>query len=386
MLHTKKVAKAPKAQRRSAHHHVATTRKKRPSPHHHTAPRLASIAAFSTTSQSNNPTAKTPLPPLPPLQDLPVSASIDKLRALAPSRTPDDAKIGLKAPTSLKQTEFGKSFDEIEAYQKGNYTMANPFHEDIISSSQKVQQQFHEQQNVTLFQGEASITTKDTKRATESFPSTPSTSVSLSRDDQKEVLKNRAATAGAAAAEDKNKTMNVGTVGSLEDGTEEQSFSRTLFYGFAPNSIVMNGMAFRGSIIATPTMVYLWKPTRWEEVTAESLAFLQFLWPVPDVILFGCGPTQQPIDPSVHHFLRTLNLPYELLSTQAAMGTFNLMNEEYRRVVAFSICFDHQQQYDKELIKHVRKTEQEFESNNQGRRLTGANAQFAELANNANKM
>jgi uncharacterized protein len=228
--------------------------------------------------------------------NFPVSSAIDKLRRLAPAAPP---------PT----------LDDIKKVQRGNYTVPTPFDQGkSIDSTQRVQQNFQQDQRL------------------EAYPS-------LNQIDP---------------AQSAQTQTNIGAIGTLEDNSEERTFSRTLFYGYGDNHIIMNGMGFQGSIIATPTMTYLWKPQHWDDVNAESMSLLHFVFPQPDVIVFGCGPVVKPIDPSVHHYLRTLNIPYELMSTHSAMGTFNLMNEEYRKVAAFVVAHDQSARYDAELMKHVR--------------------------------
>lgn len=223
---------------------------------------------------------------------LPSATTIDRLRKMAPSYK----------PTTLQDTMN---------LQRGNYTVPSPFESEMVDSTQRIQQHFQLDQREEIY---------------------PSDQVNK-----------------------ENPQANVGMIGQLENDDDERTFSRTIFYGFGPNHVVMNGMAFQGSVLATPTMTYLWKPPTWEHVEAESVAILNFLFPQPDLILFGCGATAKPLDPSLHHYLRTLNIPYELMSTYNAMGTFNLMNEEYRKVAAFVITYDHKEHYEKEMAKQRNK-------------------------------
>lgn len=227
----------------------------------------------------------------------PSSATLDRLRQMAPSSRPE-------------------SLQQVKDVQRGNFAVPSPFEaQELVDSTQRIQQHFQHDQREELY---------------------PSDQLNQAQQQQHQQQQPQA---------------NVGTIGSLENDDEERTFSRTIFYGFGPNHVVMNGMSFQGSVLATPTMTYLWKPKNWEDVTAESITALSFLFPQPDVVLFGCGSVAKSIDPSVHHYLRTLNIPYELMSTYNAMGTFNLMNEEFRKVAAFTITYDHNQQFEKELIK-----------------------------------
>jgi len=104
--------------------------------------------------------------------------------------------------------------------------------------------------------------------------------------------------------------------------------------GFGGGTIGINNMFFHGSVTILPNMCFLWSPRTWSDVSVESLEFLRLLHPLPDLLLFGCGPVPKPISASLNRFLTEMRIPYELQSTPHACGTFNILNEEGRRVVA----------------------------------------------------
>lgn len=269
-----------------------------------------------------------------------VSPNLDKLRALA---QPDIAA----QQEHFKKFESGATFDEMKNKQRGNYTVPSPFNENMVDSTQRLQQNFHLDQHLEAFGNDGFASRQHVQEPFVHLPGSPQ-HVKLDRN----VSKNEQPTAAPTS----NNVGTIGTLGEMAHDDEEQTFSRNLFYGFGANSFLVNSIALHGSVVVTPTMTYLWKPRSWGEVTPESLSFLSVLYPQPDVILFGCGATPKPIPPSVHHYLRTLNIPYELLSTHATMGTFNIMNEEYRKVMAVCVAYDHEDHYQHDLIKRSRMT------------------------------
>lgn len=143
-------------------------------------------------------------------------------------------------------------------------------------------------------------------------------------------------------------TSNIGVVGRLDNPTYQLDRNRMMCSGFGAGTLMVQHMSLYSSAIILPDMVFAWTPDKWSEVTPESLSILNFIYPAPDLLIFGCGTQASAVDPSVHHFLKTLNIPYELLSTNSAMGTFNLMNEEFRKVIACIIRLDSDEHRDYE--------------------------------------
>ena len=44
-----------------------------------------------------------------------------------------------------------------------------------------------------------------------------------------------------------------------------------------------------GSIVLFSNFALQWTPKKWDEVTVESLSFLEIIWPLPALIVFGTG-------------------------------------------------------------------------------------------------
>lgn len=92
-----------------------------------------------------------------------------------------------------------------------------------------------------------------------------------------------------------------------------------------------------GSIIAFPSACFLWKVRRPEDLTVESLAPVLLYRPKLEYLfLASCLPIDHDLTQSIRQELRKSlpNLVVEALDVSNAMGTFNVLNGEDRRVAA----------------------------------------------------
>jgi len=95
-----------------------------------------------------------------------------------------------------------------------------------------------------------------------------------------------------------------------------------------------------GSIFALPDSVLLWSPTSWEEITPETLSIIEILKPRPSVVILGSGTIWKPLNKAAMQYLDKLNIEPEIMDTDTAIATFDILNNEERLVVAGLIpCF-----------------------------------------------
>jgi len=136
----------------------------------------------------------------------------------------------------------------------------------------------------------------------------------------------------------------------------EMSLPSVVISGFGSSVIGINEIMYHSSVVVTPAMAFSWMVDRWDDVTPETLAFLHLLTPSPDYLIFGTGATLRPLPPAVHEFLSIMKVPYECMTTHRACGTFNLLCEENRRVVAcvLRLSAEEHSLYTKRETKHAR--------------------------------
>ncbi|GAA5860384.1 hypothetical protein JCM3774_000401 [Rhodotorula dairenensis] len=72
----------------------------------------------------------------------------------------------------------------------------------------------------------------------------------------------------------------------------------------------------------------------WDGWSKEKLAVFEALSPRPEIVLFGTGAKGLFAPPSVRSYLNGLGIQVDVLDSRNASATFNLLQEEGRRVAA----------------------------------------------------
>ena len=90
---------------------------------------------------------------------------------------------------------------------------------------------------------------------------------------------------------------------------------------------------YTGSFILSGQQVITdWKVDSIEEIAEETL--LPIFDMQPEVVLIGCGKTQQFLPPATQALFFSRNVGFEVMITDAACRTFNVLVAEGRNVVA----------------------------------------------------
>jgi len=103
--------------------------------------------------------------------------------------------------------------------------------------------------------------------------------------------------------------------------------------GYDNDSVRVNNKAFSNGFIITPNhFLHDWKPQQYTDLSTSDLTILFDL--KPDVILLGTG-TQQIFPPKeIYLALVKSGIGFEVMDTQAACRTFNILISEDRKVAA----------------------------------------------------
>jgi len=113
---------------------------------------------------------------------------------------------------------------------------------------------------------------------------------------------------------------------------QDQSEGNTIS-AYAPGEITINEEVIRTSVIVTPARIITdWLPARFEELDATHLARLEEL--TPEVIVIGTGNTLRFPDPRYTAGFLTQGIGVEVMDTNAACRTYNILLSEDRNVVA----------------------------------------------------
>jgi len=103
--------------------------------------------------------------------------------------------------------------------------------------------------------------------------------------------------------------------------------------GYGEEGIRINDRLFQQSLIVSPsTFIAEWKPSEIMQLTAEDLEPIYEL--NAEIILLGTGDKQRFPNTDVLKQLAKMQIGFEIMDTQAACRTFNIIMAEGRNVVA----------------------------------------------------
>lgn len=86
-------------------------------------------------------------------------------------------------------------------------------------------------------------------------------------------------------------------------------------------------------LILTPeSIIENWGVSEFERITRESLEPVLDL--EPEVVIIGCGGRQRFLEPEISALFLARGMGIEVMTSQAACRTFNVLAMEERRVVA----------------------------------------------------
>mmetsp|Transcript_7311 Transcript_7311/g.14418 ORF Transcript_7311/g.14418 Transcript_7311/m.14418 type:complete len:203 (-) Transcript_7311:96-704(-) len=109
----------------------------------------------------------------------------------------------------------------------------------------------------------------------------------------------------------------------------------TKINGYYEGGFYLNNVQVPGSVLAFQDIYMMWRPRRIEEVTKESLIFLELVKPLPEILLLGYGLEKpKSLSKELTDYLNSINVSLELVDSLNATGLYNILSEEGRPVVA----------------------------------------------------
>ncbi len=118
------------------------------------------------------------------------------------------------------------------------------------------------------------------------------------------------------------------------------------FPGRAPIDAYGNGgfrfadMSHRGSVLLLPSGIYGWPPRMFGDVDLASLNIILQEANDIDVLLFGCGKDLLALPPELRSAIQESGISFDMMSTGAAVRTYNVLLAEERKVAAALIAVD----------------------------------------------
>jgi len=114
---------------------------------------------------------------------------------------------------------------------------------------------------------------------------------------------------------------------------EDDNHSKYKITGYESDGVEINGIMHKQSFILSPMeLVNDWKPQELSSLTVEH--FDEFYTMKPEVIILGTGIKQIFPDREILKYLVQNRIGYEIMDTQAACRTFNIIMAEGRNVVS----------------------------------------------------
>ncbi|KAM9987548.1 hypothetical protein ACTFIZ_005282 [Dictyostelium cf. discoideum] len=106
--------------------------------------------------------------------------------------------------------------------------------------------------------------------------------------------------------------------------------------GYVESGFSINKTLIPGSINIMPQQLFLWDVHSVEDITIDTLATLDIVEPPTEFLLIGTGATHSKLpDQLIKDISTRYKVNVETMTTMNAIGTYNILAEEERRVSAF---------------------------------------------------
>jgi uncharacterized protein len=110
------------------------------------------------------------------------------------------------------------------------------------------------------------------------------------------------------------------------------SFATNSIRAYRDGEILVNERSIARSVVITPDVIQDWEPGSVEELTAQHFTQLGQLQ--PEIVILGTGRQLRFPPPQLCIALQTQGIGVEIMATDAACRTFNVLLAEDRRVLA----------------------------------------------------
>lgn len=104
-------------------------------------------------------------------------------------------------------------------------------------------------------------------------------------------------------------------------------------HGCFDDGFIVGDVQVGGSILCINDLWLRWKVNRFSDITMDSLSLLDLVLPIPELLILGCGDRIRQVPENVMQELRKRYVSVEALDTKNAVATFNILNQEDRKVV-----------------------------------------------------
>ncbi|KAL0052084.1 hypothetical protein WJX82_007691 [Trebouxia sp. C0006] len=102
--------------------------------------------------------------------------------------------------------------------------------------------------------------------------------------------------------------------------------------GYDGTGFIVNDVQVQGAVFCLADLFMMWNLKSWQELIPDALSMLHLFKPAPDLVIIGCGLHSQMVPPSLQAYFKQHNIAYEAIDTANAVSTFNILNQEGRKV------------------------------------------------------
>ena len=111
-----------------------------------------------------------------------------------------------------------------------------------------------------------------------------------------------------------------------------RSAGQNLFSGYGADYVAVNNVRYQKSVLVTPEAVTEWNVSAFEALTTSDFEFVARLG--AEIVVFGTGAAQRFPRPELARALAGAGVGLEVMDSQAACRTYNILAAEGRKVVA----------------------------------------------------
>ena len=112
----------------------------------------------------------------------------------------------------------------------------------------------------------------------------------------------------------------------------QREADKTVVSGSFAGGFDVSGTTVMSGVVLLPRLWAAWRPSKLEDVTAESLELFTIVHPRPRIILLGVGRSMRFVPPEAFAALKADGVYVEVMDSMRAASTFNVMNQEDRDV------------------------------------------------------
>ena len=109
---------------------------------------------------------------------------------------------------------------------------------------------------------------------------------------------------------------------------------KQLIQSYGDGVIQIAEQRYQEPVLVTSDRTFLFSAVDMAGLSLENFADLEIVDPRPELVLFGCGASIQPLATEIRIGLKERGMVTELMPTGAACRTFNVLLSEQRRVAA----------------------------------------------------